>query len=62
MTADTMTAEKIELVIEAIESGNLYLALNMARSTLETMNQDGEVKEFISDYPLLESRLNWNGP
>ena len=62
MTAETMTAEKIELVIEAIESGDLYLALNMARSTLETMNKGGEVKEFISDYPLSESRLNWNGP
>ncbi|MGO9370709.1 MAG: hypothetical protein ACLQBD_01255 [Syntrophobacteraceae bacterium] len=57
-----MSAEKIELIIEAIESGNLYLALNMARSTLETMNKEGEVKESSSDYPMPELMLYYNGP
>jgi hypothetical protein len=57
-----MSAEKIELIIEAIESGNLYLALNMARSALETMNKEGEVKESSSDYPMPEPMLYYNGP
>ena len=57
-----MSTEKIELIIEAIESGNLYLALNMARSALETMNKEGEVKESSSDYPMPELMLYYNGP
>jgi|GEM_PF-3052262 hypothetical protein len=55
-----MTAEKIELIIKAIESGDKDLALNVARSELATMNKGSQVKEFISDsddYPMLDGML-----
>ncbi|MGA2228300.1 MAG: hypothetical protein ABSH41_28030 [Syntrophobacteraceae bacterium] len=57
-----MSAEKIELIIKAIESGDVGVALNLARSALETMNKEGEVKESSSDYPMPESMLYYNGP
>jgi Cdc6-like AAA superfamily ATPase len=57
-----MSAEKIELIIKAIESGDVRVALNLARSALETMNKEGEVKESSSDYPMPESMLYYNGP
>jgi hypothetical protein len=56
-----MSAEKIELIIKAIESGDVDFALNLAKSALETMNKAGEVKEFISDYPMPESMLICSG-
>jgi hypothetical protein len=56
-----MTAEKIELIVKAIESGDVDTALNVARSELATMNKAGEVKEFISDYPMPESMLICSG-
>jgi len=56
-----MTAEKIDGIIKAIESGDIDAALNLARSELEGMNKGGEVKEFVSDYPMRESRLICSG-
>jgi hypothetical protein len=57
-----MLAEKIEFIIEAIESGDTDLALDVARSALITMNKGDNVREVISDYPVSESILNYNGP
>ena len=57
-----MSAEKIELIIKAIESGDVWVALNLARSTLETINKEGEVKESSSDHPMPELMLYYNGP
>jgi hypothetical protein len=56
-----MSAEKIELMIKAIESGDVDAALNLAKSALESMNKGDEVKEFISDYPMSESMLICSG-
>ena len=57
-----MTAEKIHLIIKAIESGDADLALNLAKSALENMNKGDEDKEFISDYLRSESMLDYCGP
>jgi len=57
-----MSAEKIELIIKAIESGDVGVALNLARAALETMNEEGEVQESSSDYLMPESMLYYNGP
>jgi hypothetical protein len=56
-----MSEEKIELIIKAIESGDVDVALNVAKSALKTMNKADEVKEFISDYPMSESMLICSG-
>jgi hypothetical protein len=56
-----MSTEKIELIIKAIESGDVKDALNLARSALETMNKEGEVKESLADYPMPESMLICSG-
>ena len=57
-----MSAEKIELIIKAIESGDVGVALNLARSALETMNKEDDVKESGSDYLMPESMLYYYGP
>jgi hypothetical protein len=57
-----MSSEEVKFIISAIESGDFDLALNLARSALVTTDKGGDVREVISDYPVSESILNYNGP